>query len=158
MLAADGAIADDTACDCLAQTESPANTSGARAGRGSSARSSARARPSPHQRLGERAPNRSQDLGRTEVVIATVRGTLKALAFLKREVRLRILRSLTTLHQALEVVIATIERATGPKAEERKRIEHGITAAFHDAKIGGLTRQAVEAIVRRQIEHLWKTT
>ena len=56
------------------------------------------------------------------------------------------------------VVIATIERATGPKAEERKRIEHGITAAFHDAKIGGLTRQAVEAIVRRQIEHLWKTT
>lgn len=56
------------------------------------------------------------------------------------------------------VVISTIERATRPKAEERKRIEHGITAAFHDAKIAGLTRQAVEAIVRRQIEHLWKTT
>ena len=56
------------------------------------------------------------------------------------------------------IVISTIERANGPKAEERKRIEHGITAAFHDAKIAGLTRQAVEAIVRRQIEHLWKTT
>ena len=54
------------------------------------------------------------------------------------------------------VVIATVERASGPKAEERKRIEAGIAAAFHDAKIAGLLRNTVESIVQRQIERLWK--
>jgi DNA-binding transcriptional regulator YhcF (GntR family) len=53
------------------------------------------------------------------------------------------------------VVIATVERASGPKAEERKRIEAGIAAAFHDAKIAGLPRGTVEAIVHRQIGRLW---
>ena len=54
------------------------------------------------------------------------------------------------------VVIATVERASGPKAEERRRIEAGIAAAFHDAKIAGLPRDTVETIVHRQIERLWK--
>lgn len=56
------------------------------------------------------------------------------------------------------VVISTVERPSKPKSEERKRIEGGITAAFHDAKIAGLPRETVEAIVRRQIERLWKPT
>jgi GntR family transcriptional regulator len=54
------------------------------------------------------------------------------------------------------VVIATVERANGPKAEERKRIEAGLAAAFHDAKIAGLDRNTVQTIVNRQIERLWK--
>ncbi len=54
------------------------------------------------------------------------------------------------------VVIATVERASGPRAEERKRIEAGIAAAFNDAKIAGLSRDAVETIVTRQIDRLWK--
>ncbi len=53
-------------------------------------------------------------------------------------------------------VIATVERASGPKAEEQKRIEAGITAAFHDAKIAGFSREAVESIVSRQLDRLWK--
>ena len=56
------------------------------------------------------------------------------------------------------VVIATVERASGPKAEERKRIEAGLAAAFHDAKIAGLPRGTVESIVQRQIERLWRTS
>lgn len=55
------------------------------------------------------------------------------------------------------IVIATVERASGPKAEERKRIEAGLAAAFHDAKIAGLARETVESIVHRQIGRLWKT-
>ncbi len=54
------------------------------------------------------------------------------------------------------VVIATVERASGPRAEERKRIEAGIAAAFNDAKIAGFYRDAVETIVTRQIDRLWK--
>lgn len=54
------------------------------------------------------------------------------------------------------VVIATVERASGPKSEERKRIEGGIAAAFHDAKIAGMPREAVEAIVRRNIDRIWR--
>lgn len=54
------------------------------------------------------------------------------------------------------VVIATVERASGPRAEERKRIEAGIAAAFNDAKIAGFSRDAVESIVTRQIDRLWK--
>ncbi|MFM7283255.1 MAG: GntR family transcriptional regulator [Planctomycetia bacterium] len=54
------------------------------------------------------------------------------------------------------IVIATVERASGPKAEERKRIEAGITAALGDAKLAGLTREAAEAMAARQIERLWK--
>lgn len=53
------------------------------------------------------------------------------------------------------VVIATVERLSGPRAEERKRIEAGIAAAFNDAKIAGLPRDVVESIVRRQIDRLW---
>jgi len=56
------------------------------------------------------------------------------------------------------VVIATVERASGPKAEERKRIEAGIAAALDDAKIAGLSREIVESIVSRQIDRLWKQT
>lgn len=55
------------------------------------------------------------------------------------------------------IVIATVERASGPKAGERKRIEAGLAAAFHDAKIAGLARETVESIVHRQIGRLWKT-
>jgi DNA-binding transcriptional regulator YhcF (GntR family) len=53
-------------------------------------------------------------------------------------------------------VIATVERASGPKVEERKRIEAGITAALSDAKLAGLTREAAKSMALRQIEHLWK--
>jgi DNA-binding transcriptional regulator YhcF (GntR family) len=53
------------------------------------------------------------------------------------------------------VVIAIVERASGPKAEERKRIEAGIAAAFSDAKIAGFARPAVQAIVARQLARLW---
>jgi hypothetical protein len=53
------------------------------------------------------------------------------------------------------VVIATVERPSGPKADERKRIEAGLAAAFNDAKIAGLPREVVEAIVNRQIARLW---
>ena len=56
------------------------------------------------------------------------------------------------------VVIATVERASGPKAEERKRIEAGLAAALDDAKIAGLARETVESIVRRQIDRLWRHT
>jgi hypothetical protein len=52
-------------------------------------------------------------------------------------------------------VIATVERPSGPKADERRRIETGILAAFNDAKIAGLPREAVESIVNRQIARLW---
>lgn len=55
------------------------------------------------------------------------------------------------------IVIATVERTAGPKAEERKRVEAGIAAALSDAKIAGFAREAVEAITARQIERLWKT-
>jgi DNA-binding transcriptional regulator YhcF (GntR family) len=53
------------------------------------------------------------------------------------------------------IVIATVERPSGPKADERKRIEAGLAAAFNDAKIAGLPREVVEAIVNRQIARLW---
>jgi DNA-binding transcriptional regulator YhcF (GntR family) len=53
------------------------------------------------------------------------------------------------------VVIATVERPSGPKADERKRIEAGIAAALTDAKIAGLAREAVEAIMTRQLTRLW---
>jgi GntR family transcriptional regulator len=53
------------------------------------------------------------------------------------------------------VVIATVERPSGPKADERKRIEAGIAAALTDAKIAGLARETVEAIVNRQLSRLW---
>lgn len=54
------------------------------------------------------------------------------------------------------IVIATVERASGPKAEERKRIEASIAAALGDAKLAGLSRDTVESTVQRQIERLWK--
>ena len=54
------------------------------------------------------------------------------------------------------VVIATVERPSGPRAEERKRIEGGIASAIGDAKIAGFSREAVESIVQRQFERLWK--
>ena len=54
------------------------------------------------------------------------------------------------------IVIATVERASGPKVEERKRIEAGIAAALGDAKLAGLTREAAESMAARQIERLWK--
>ena len=51
---------------------------------------------------------------------------------------------------------APVERAAGPKVEERKRIEAGIAAALGDAKLAGLTREAAESMAARQIERLWK--
>jgi DNA-binding transcriptional regulator YhcF (GntR family) len=56
------------------------------------------------------------------------------------------------------VVIATVERPSGPKADERKRIEAGIATALTDAKIAGLAREAVEAIVNRQLARLWSAS
>lgn len=53
------------------------------------------------------------------------------------------------------VVIATVERAAGPKAEERKRVEAGIAAALADAKIAGMPRTAIESMLARQVERLW---
>jgi DNA-binding transcriptional regulator YhcF (GntR family) len=55
------------------------------------------------------------------------------------------------------VVIATVERPSGPRADERRRIEAGFAAAFEDAKIAGLSREAVEAMANRQINRLWRT-
>jgi GntR family transcriptional regulator len=54
------------------------------------------------------------------------------------------------------VVIATIERAKGPRSEERKRIEASVTAVLNDAKIAGFSREIIETICVRQIERLWK--
>lgn len=54
------------------------------------------------------------------------------------------------------VVIATVERASGPKGEDRKRIEAGVTAILNDAKIAGFSRDVVESICNRQIDRLWK--
>jgi GntR family transcriptional regulator len=54
------------------------------------------------------------------------------------------------------VVIATVERPSGPKVEERKRIEAGIASAMGDAKIAGFSREAIESIVQRQFDRLWK--
>ncbi|MFM7116639.1 MAG: GntR family transcriptional regulator [Planctomycetota bacterium] len=54
------------------------------------------------------------------------------------------------------VVIATTERAHGPKGEDRKRIEAGVTAVLNDAKIAGFSREVIETICNRQIERLWK--
>jgi len=56
------------------------------------------------------------------------------------------------------IVIATTERASGPKAEERRRVEAGVAAALSDAKIAGFSRDVVEAIAARQIERLWRTS
>lgn len=56
------------------------------------------------------------------------------------------------------IVIATVERASGPKAEERKRVEASIAAALSDGKIAGFPRDVIEAIAARQIERLWKTS
>jgi len=42
----------------------------------------------------------------------------------------------------LGINLNAIARASGPKVEERKRIEAGITAALGDAKLAGLTREA----------------
>ena len=53
--------------------------------------------------------------------------------------------------------MTTVPRPSGPKADERKRIEAGVAAAFSDAKIAGLSREAVEAMVDRQINRLWRT-
>lgn len=64
---------------------------------------------------------------------------------------------LTSMRGRGTVVIATVERPSGPKTDERKRIEAGIAAAFSDAKIAGLAREAVEAMVDRQINRLWRT-
>jgi DNA-binding transcriptional regulator YhcF (GntR family) len=55
------------------------------------------------------------------------------------------------------IVISSIERASGPKAEEKKRLETGIAAALADAKIAGLSRGAIEALLDRQVRRLWKT-
>jgi GntR family transcriptional regulator len=44
------------------------------------------------------------------------------------------------------VVIATIERAKGPRSEERKRIEASVTAVLNDAKIAGFSREIIETI------------
>ncbi|MFM9012047.1 MAG: GntR family transcriptional regulator, partial [Gemmatimonadota bacterium] len=54
------------------------------------------------------------------------------------------------------IVIATVERASGPKVEERRRIEAGIAAALGDATLAGLTREAAASMLARQIERLWK--
>lgn len=56
------------------------------------------------------------------------------------------------------IVISSTERAAGPRAEEKKRLETGIAAALADAKIAGLTRGAIEAMLERQVERLWRTT
>lgn len=63
---------------------------------------------------------------------------------------------LTSVRGRGTVVIATVERTSGPRTEERRRIETGFASAFHDAKIAGLSRIAVESIVTRQLDRLWK--
>lgn len=54
------------------------------------------------------------------------------------------------------LVIATVERSSGPKGEERKRIEASVTAVLNDAKIAGFSREAIQTMFNRQIERLWK--
>jgi DNA-binding transcriptional regulator YhcF (GntR family) len=53
------------------------------------------------------------------------------------------------------VVIASVERPSGPRSDERKRIEAGIAAAFSEAKIAGLPREAFQSIINRQLGRLW---
>ncbi len=53
------------------------------------------------------------------------------------------------------IVIATTERASGPKAGERRRVESGIAAALADAKLSGLSRSDIELMLARQVERLW---
>ncbi len=54
------------------------------------------------------------------------------------------------------VVIATVERASGSQAQDRRRVESGIAAALADAKIAGLTRSAAQALIDRHLDRLWK--
>ncbi|MFN7429666.1 MAG: GntR family transcriptional regulator, partial [bacterium] len=54
------------------------------------------------------------------------------------------------------VVIATTERAWGPRAEERKGLTAGLGAAGIDATLAGVPREAVESLVAHQLERLWK--
>lgn len=54
------------------------------------------------------------------------------------------------------VVIATVERPSGPPVEERKRVETTIAAALADAKIAGVLEGEVRTMLERQIERLWK--
>ena len=55
------------------------------------------------------------------------------------------------------VVISSVERSSGPRAEEKRRVEAAIAAALADAKIAGLSREAIESMLERQTERLWKT-
>jgi DNA-binding transcriptional regulator YhcF (GntR family) len=56
------------------------------------------------------------------------------------------------------VVIATVERASGSQVADRKRLEAGIAAALADAKIAGVGRDAIESMLARQVDRLWKPT
>jgi GntR family transcriptional regulator len=54
------------------------------------------------------------------------------------------------------VVIADVERASGPRREELQRIETGIGTALAEAKIAGLSRAQAETLIARQLDRLWK--
>ena len=52
-------------------------------------------------------------------------------------------------------VVATQEPHPGPKRASQKRLQRGARTFLTDAKLAGLDRAAVEAVVRRQLESLW---
>ncbi|MHC4953994.1 MAG: GntR family transcriptional regulator [Planctomycetota bacterium] len=52
-------------------------------------------------------------------------------------------------------VIAARESRSEPKRATRKRLGYGVRTFLTDAKLAGLDRAAVEAILIRQVESLW---
>jgi GntR family transcriptional regulator len=56
---------------------------------------------------------------------------------------------LAWVHGEGTLVIATVERTSGPRAEESKRTESGIAASLAQAKIAGLSRETVSIMLAR---------
>ena len=55
-------------------------------------------------------------------------------------------------------VIAVRESRPEPKRTTRKRLGYGVRTFLTDAKLAGLDRAAVEAILSRQLASLWPTS
>ena len=53
------------------------------------------------------------------------------------------------------VVIATVERPSGPPEQERRRVEASLVAALTNAKIAGLSKAEPRRLLERQLERIW---
>ncbi|MBX3356275.1 MAG: GntR family transcriptional regulator [Phycisphaeraceae bacterium] len=53
------------------------------------------------------------------------------------------------------VVIATVERPSGPPEQERRRVEASLVAALTNAKIAGLSKAETRRLLERQLERIW---